>query len=44
MALKLNRKPIGIEINPEYIEIAKERITPYLQQVKLTSLLRKHDN
>ena len=35
MALKLNRKPIGIEINPEYMQIAKERIKPYLEQSKL---------
>lgn len=26
MALKLNRKPIGIEINPDYIQIAKQRL------------------
>lgn len=26
MALKLNRKPIGIEINPNYIKIVKERL------------------
>ena len=34
MALKLNRKPIGIEINPEYIQISKQRIIPYLQKIE----------
>lgn len=35
MASLLNRIPIGIEINPEYIEVAKSRIKPHLEQTKL---------
>lgn len=35
VALKLNRKFVGIELNPEYIEIAQERLKPYLEQQKL---------
>ena len=34
-ALTLNRKAIGIELNPEYFQIAQARIVPYLQQTKL---------
>ena len=34
MALKLNRIPIGIEINPNYIKIAKRRLMRYLNQKK----------
>jgi len=34
-ALKENRNFIGIEINPDYIEMAYERIKPLLQQSKL---------
>ena len=34
-AEQLNRKWIGIEINPQYIEIAKARLKPYLVQQKL---------
>lgn len=37
VALKHNRKFIGIELNPEYIQIANKRIEPYLLQTKLTS-------
>ena len=33
-ATQLHRKPIGIEINPDYIEIAKARVKPYLTQTK----------
>ena len=33
--LKLNRKFIGIEKEPEYVEIAKARIKPFLEQRKL---------
>jgi site-specific DNA-methyltransferase (adenine-specific) len=36
VALKLNRNFIGIELNPEYIKIAKARLRPFLEQVKLS--------
>ena len=36
VALKNNRSFIGIELNPEYIKIAKERLKPYLEQRKLS--------
>jgi len=35
VALKQNKKFIGIELNKEYIEIAKKRLKPYLEQRKL---------
>jgi len=35
VALKQNKKFIGIELNQEYIEIAKKRLKPYLEQKKL---------
>jgi DNA modification methylase len=35
VAIKQNKKFIGIELNPEYIEIAKARLKPYLEQEKL---------
>ena len=35
-AAKLQRKAICIEINPEYIELAKERLGPWLMQERLT--------
>jgi len=35
VALKQNKKFIGIEINPEYIKIAEKRLKPYLEQTKL---------
>ena len=31
----MNRKPIGIEINPKYIDIANRRLSHYLNQTKL---------
>jgi len=34
-AEQLHRKWIGIDINPQYIEIAKARLKPYLVQTKL---------
>lgn len=34
IALKLERIPIGIEINPKYIKIAKKRLYRYLEQKK----------
>ena len=38
VALKQNKRFIGIELNEEYIEIAKKRLKPYLEQKKLWSL------
>jgi DNA modification methylase len=35
VALKQNKKFIGIELNKEYIEIANKRLKPYLEQRKL---------
>lgn len=35
VALKNNRQFIGIELNPDYINIANKRIDPYLKQQKL---------
>ncbi|MEK6883525.1 MAG: site-specific DNA-methyltransferase, partial [Nanoarchaeota archaeon] len=35
VALKQNKNFVGIELNPEYIKIAKKRIEPWLQQTKL---------
>jgi DNA modification methylase len=34
-ALKHNRNFIGIELSPEYIEIALKRIKPYLNEIKM---------
>lgn len=34
-AHQLNRKWIGIEINPNYVQLAKKRLTPYVQQQRL---------
>lgn len=38
VALKHNRRFIGIELNPDYIKMANKRIEPYLQQTKLEEL------
>lgn len=35
VALKQNKQFIGIELNPEYIKIAKERLKPFLEQKKI---------
>lgn len=35
VALKQDKQFIGIELNPEYIKIAEERLKPYLEQQKL---------
>jgi DNA modification methylase len=35
VSLKQNKRFIGIELNPEYIKIANERLKPYLEQEKL---------
>ena len=37
VALKLGRRFVGIEINPEYVEMAYRRIKPYLEQKNLNS-------
>lgn len=34
-ALKLGRRFIGVEINPDYFKISEDRIKPYLEQQKL---------
>ncbi len=36
VALKQNKEFVGIELNEEYIEIAKKRLKPYLEQTKLS--------
>jgi DNA modification methylase len=38
VALKFGRRFIGIDVNPEYINIAKKRLHPYMHQ-KLTTFL-----
>ncbi len=38
-AHQLNRKWIGIEINPDYVQLAKKRLTPYIQQQRLEQFL-----
>lgn len=35
VALKQNKKFIGIELNPEYIKIANQRLKPLLEQTKI---------
>jgi DNA modification methylase len=40
VALKHNRKFLGIELNEDYIKIATKRLDPYLKQSKLISILR----
>ncbi len=37
VALKQNKKFIGIELNPEYIEIANKRLKPHLEQTRLNT-------
>lgn len=39
MAHQLNRNWLGIEINPEYIKIAKQRLTPLIQQKRIESFI-----
>ena len=36
VTLKQNKKFIGIELNPEYIEIANKRLKPYMEQTLLS--------
>jgi DNA modification methylase len=38
-AHKLNRKWIGIEINPEYVALSKKRLTPYIQQQRMEKFI-----
>jgi DNA modification methylase len=38
VALKQQKRFVGIELNPQYIEIAYKRIRPLMSQVKLTEL------
>lgn len=38
-AHQLNRKWVGIEINPDYIQLAKKRLTPYIQQQRLEKFI-----
>ncbi|MGE5661123.1 MAG: DNA-methyltransferase [Ignavibacteriales bacterium] len=35
VALKHNRKFVGIELNPDYVDMAMKRIDPYLKQQKI---------
>lgn len=42
--LKLNRRFIGIEKEPEYVKIAQARIKPYLEQIKLLLPEEKQDD
>jgi len=39
-AQQLNRKWIGIEINPDYVALAKKRLTPYIQQQRLEQYIQ----
>jgi site-specific DNA-methyltransferase (adenine-specific) len=36
VALKQNKRFVGIELQPKYIEIALKRLKPYLDQQKLS--------
>lgn len=38
VALKLNRSFMGFELNQSYIDIANERLKPYLEQTKLNEI------
>jgi len=39
-AHQLRRKWIGIEINPNYVQLAKKRLTPYIQQQRLEQYIQ----
>jgi len=43
VALKQNKKFIGIELNPEYIEIAKKRLSPFIVTKKITDYTEKKE-
>jgi len=36
VALKQNKKFVGIELNKEYIEIAEKRLKPFLEQTQIS--------
>jgi hypothetical protein len=38
-ALKNAREYIGIDLNPDYLKLSKERLEPFLSQQTLTSFL-----
>lgn len=44
VALKLNRKFIGIELNSKYIEIATKRLKPFLEQKKVIDFDKEEYN
>jgi len=41
VALKQNKKFIGIELNESYISIAKKRLEPYLTQSKIDRFIKE---
>jgi len=43
VALKLGRRFVGIEINPEYVKMAYKRIKPYLEQKNLISFTKNKE-
>ncbi len=43
-ALKLNRRFIGFELNPEYVKLAYKRIESYLNQSRLSEFLEVNKN
>ena len=40
VSLKQNKRFIGFEINQEYIDISNKRLKPYLEQTKLTEMIK----
>lgn len=42
VALKYNRKFVGIELSPEYIEIAKKRIEPWINQSRIINFVENN--
>lgn len=44
VALKLGRRFIGIELNPEYVKMAYKRIEPYLNQSRLNEFVEVKEN
>jgi len=44
VALKQNKKFIGIELNPEYVTIAKNRLKPFLEQQKFALQSKEQEN
>lgn len=43
VALKQNKKFVGIELNPDYIKIAEARLKPFLEQKKLLDFSSNQD-